>query len=96
MGNNDTRVSQFCCESRHKKAITFKNHRMRRDGISPPTDKQYAIPYQALDAVCTNGSLRQTLPLVRSKSDFRFTPESRLRSDGAACLKSADFVAEVS
>jgi hypothetical protein len=60
-----------------KKAITFKNHRMRRDGISPPTDKQYAIPYQALDAVCTNGSLRQMLPLVRSKSDFRFTPRKQ-------------------
>jgi hypothetical protein len=27
--------------------------------------------------------------------DFRFTPESRLKSDIAACPKSADFVAKV-
>jgi hypothetical protein len=32
---------------------------------------------------------RQKLPLAGSKSNFRFTPESRLNSEIAACPKSA-------
>jgi hypothetical protein len=40
-------------------------------------------------------ALRQKLPLAGSKSNFRFTPQSRLNSEIAACPKSADFVAEV-
>jgi hypothetical protein len=35
---------------------------------------------------------RQKLPLVGSKSTFRFIPESRLNSEIAACPKSADCV----
>ena len=34
-------------------------------------------------------ALRQKLPLAGSKSNFRFTPESRLNSEIAACPKSA-------
>jgi hypothetical protein len=33
--------------------------------------------------------------LAGPKSDFRFTPESGLKSDIATCPKSADFVAKV-
>ena len=40
-------------------------------------------------------ALRQKLPLAGLKSDFRFTPESRLNSEIAACPKSADCVEEV-
>jgi hypothetical protein len=34
-------------------------------------------------------AFRQKLPLAGSKSNFRFTPESRLSSAIAACPKSA-------
>jgi hypothetical protein len=34
--------------------------------------------------------MRQKLPLAGSKSNFRFTPESRLNSEIAACPKSAN------
>ena len=35
-------------------------------------------------------ALRQKLPLAASKSNFRFTPESRLNSEIAACPKGAN------
>jgi len=35
-------------------------------------------------------ALRQKLPLAGSKSNFRFTPESRLNSEIAACPESAN------
>jgi len=45
----------------------------------------------ALDFIA-NGRLRQKLPLAGSKSNFRFTPESRLNLEIAACPFCADFV----
>jgi hypothetical protein len=47
------------------------------------------LAHLAKSAICRGAALRQKLPLAGSKSNFCFTPESRLNSEIAACPKSA-------